>query len=1035
MNVSAWSIRNPIPAVLGFILLTFLGVMAFKAMKIQLFPDIDLPVVTVAAQLPGAAPEQMEVEVARKIENALAGVQGLKHLYTQVKDGSAIISAEFRLERDSRVALEDVRSAVARVRGDLPREMLDPVINKVELSGKPLLTYTIAAPGMSEEELSWFVDNNVAKHLLGVKGVGAVNRVGGVTRQVRVDLDPVKLLALNVTAAEVSAQLRQMQQEAPGGRAELGGQEQSIRTVATVRTADELGQMEISLRDGRSLRLNQVAEVRDAIAERRSAALHDGRPVVGFEIVRSLGASDVAVADGVSAALDAFKRDHPRIITERVFNMVDTVYQTYQGSMEMIFEGAFLAVVVVVFFLRNTRATIVAATALPLAIIPTFALMFAFGFTINLVTLLALSLVVGVLVDDAIVEIENIMRHLEMGKTPYQAAMEAADEIGMAVIATTFTLVAVFLPTAFMDGVPGRFFVQFGWTAAVAVLFSLLVARLLTPMMCAYFLRPRVKHATPGWIEIYLKWAQWCLQHRKTTLLATAVFFFGSFFLAATLPTAFQPKDNQSQTQVALTLPPGSKFEQTYALAEQARAIVMQNPDVTLVYTAIGGGAAGGNAFEPSGAGEARKATLSIKLKEREQRPRKQVIEDALREALRELPGVRIKVGLGSASDKYQLVLSSENGELLAQHALKVGQELRTLSGIGTVVSNASIQQPEVVVRPDFARAADLGVTTAAIAETLRVATSGDYDQALAKLNLPERQLPIVVKLRDEARGDLDLLGRLTVPGARGPVLLANVATLSVESGPAQIDRYDRQRNITFDVELAGQPMGDVQAAAQALPALKNLPPGVSVAPIGDAEKMQELFASFGLAMFTGVLCIYIVLVLLFRDFMQPATILWALILSVPGAFLALFLTRSAISMPSMIGIIMLMGIATKNSILLVEYAIVSRRERGMGRAEALLDACRKRVRPIVMTTLAMGAGMLPVALDLGTGDGSFRSPMAIVVIGGLITSTFLSLLVIPVVFTYVDDGIEGLRAAFGKLHQASGKLRAGGAVAILPRD
>ncbi|NCP80551.1 MAG: efflux RND transporter permease subunit, partial [Gallionella sp.] len=426
---------------------------------------------------------------------------------------------------------------------------------------------------------------------------------------------------------------------------------------------------------------------------------------------------------------------------------------------------------------------------------------------------------------------------------------------------------------------------------------------------------------------------------------------------------------------------------------------------------------------------------LSIQLTERGERPRKQVIEDALREALRELPGVRIKVGLGSASDKYQLVLSSENGELLVQHALKVGQELRTLSGIGTVVSNASIQQPEVVVRPDFARAADLGVTTAAIAETLRVATSGDYDQALAKLNLPERQLPIVVKLRDEARGDIDLLGRLTVPGARGPVLLANVASLSLESGPAQIDRYDRQRNITFDVELAGQPMGDVQAAAQALPALKDLPPGVSVAPIGDAEKMEELFASFGLAMATGVLCIYIVLVLLFKDFMQPATILWALILSVPGAFLALFLTRSAISMPSMIGIIMLMGIATKNSILLVEYAIVSRRERGMSRTEALLDACRKRVRPIVMTTLAMGAGMLPVALDLGTGDGSFRSPMAIVVIGGLITSTFLSLLVIPVVFTYVDDGIEGLRAAFGKLRHTSGKLRAGGAVAILPRD
>jgi len=1035
MNVSAWSIRNPIPAVLGFILLTFLGVMAFKAMKIQLFPDIDLPMVTVTAQLPGASPDQMEAEVARKIENALAGVQGLKHLYTQVKDGSAIISAEFRLERDSREALEDVRSTVSRVRGDLPREMLEPIINKVELSGKPLLTYTIAAADMSEEELSWFVDNNVTKHLLGVKGVGAVNRVGGVTRQVRVELDPVKLLALNLTAAEISGQLRQIQQEAPGGRTDLGSLEQSVRTVATVKTAAELGQMEISLRDGRSIRLDQVAEVRDAIAERRSAALHDGRPVVGFEIVRSLGASDVAVARGVAAALEDFKKTHAEIQTNLVFNTVDTVYQAYQGSMEMIFEGAFLAVVVVVFFLRNTRATIVAATALPLAIIPTFALMVAFGFTINLVTLLALSLVVGVLVDDAIVEIENIMRHLEMGKTPYQAAMEAADEIGMAVIATTFTLVAVFLPTAFMDGVAGRFFVQFGWTAAVAVLFSLLVARLLTPMMCAYFLRPRVKHATPGWIEIYLKWAQWCLHHRKTTLLATAVFFFGSFFLAATLPTAFQPKDNQSQTQVSLTLPPGSKFEQTYALAEQARAVVMQNPHVTLVYTAIGGGAAGGNAFEPTGAAEARKATLSIQLTERGERPRKQVIEESLREALRVLPGVRVRVGLGSASDKYQLVLSSENGQLLNEHALKVGQELRTLPGIGNVVSNASILRPEVVVHPDFARAADLGVTTAAIAETLRVATNGDYDQSLAKLNLPERQLPIVVKLRDEARENLDLLGRLMVPGARGPVLLANVATLSVESGPAQIDRYERQRNITFDIELAGQPLGKVQAAVKNLSTIKNLPDGVVMAPIGDAEAMQELFASFGLAMFTGVLCIYIVLVLLFRDFMQPATILWALILSIPGAFLALFLTRSAISMPSMIGIIMLMGIATKNSILLVEYAIVSRRERGMSRAEALLDACRKRVRPIVMTTLAMGAGMLPVALDLGTGDGSFRSPMAIVVIGGLITSTFLSLLVIPVVFTYVDDGIEWLRAAFGRLRRMPGKLRAGGAVAILPRD
>lgn len=1023
MNVSSWSIKNPIPAVLGFALLTLMGIMAFKAMKIQLFPDIDLPMITVTASIPGASPDQMEVEVARKIENALASAQGLKHIYTQVKDGSAVVSAEFRLERNSRDALEDVRSTMSRIRGDLPREMLDPTINKVELSGKPILTYTIAAPQMSEEALSWFVDNNVTKLLLGVKGVGAVTRVGGVTRQVRVELDPTKMLALNLTASEISSQLKQIQQEAPGGRTDIGGAEQSVRTVATVQTAEQLGEMEISLRDGRRVRLNQVANISDSIAERRSAALHDGKEVVGFEITRSIGASDVAVDAGVTAALEGFKKEHPEITTEKVFTTVDTVYQTYRGSLEMILEGSILAVIVVIFFLRNARATIVAATALPLAVIPTFVLMYLFGFTLNLVTLLALSLVVGVLVDDAIVEIENIMRHLEMGKSPYQAAMEAADEIGMAVIATTFTLVAVFLPTAFMSGIPGRFFVQFGWTAAVAVLFSLVVARLLTPMMSAYFLKPRAAHPTPGWITVYMKAAQWCLQHRKTTLAFTAVFFFGSFILAGTLESAFQPKDNQSQTQVTISLPPGSKFEQTYAMAEQARKIVMRNPNVTLVYTAIGGGATGGNAFEPSGAPEARKATLSIQLKERDERPRKEIIEDDLRESLRELPGVRFAVGLGSSSGKYQLVLTSENGKLLSEQALKVGQELRTIPGIGNVVSNSSILRPEVVVRPDFAKAADLGVTSAAIAEALRVATKGDYDQSLAKLNLVDRQLPIVVKLQDSARQDIELLSRLVVQGARGPVMLGTVATVSIESGPAQIDRYDRQRNITFDIELAGQPMGAVQAAALALPSVKNMPEGVQIAPIGDAEAMQELFASFGLAMFTGVLCVYIVLVLLFKDFMQPMTILWALILSIPGAFLALWVTRSAISMPSMIGIIMLMGIATKNSILLVEYAIVSRRDRGMNRAEALMDACKKRVRPIVMTTLAMGAGMLPVAMDIGMGDGSFRSPMAIVVIGGLITSTFLSLLVIPVVYTYVDDVIEwGKR----KLAKFSGKPQFG---------
>jgi multidrug efflux pump subunit AcrB len=471
------------------------------------------------------------------------------------------------------------------------------------------------------------------------------------------------------------------------------------------------------------------------------------------------------------------------------------------------------------------------------------------------------------------------------------------------------------------------------------------------------------------------------------------------------LPTGFIPPDDLSQTQVYLSLPPGSTYAETLAAAEQARVIVQKNPHVTMVYTAIGGGAAGSDPFTPRGAAEVRKATLSIDMTPRAQRGgiKKQTVERELREALTALPGARVNVGFGGSNEKYVLVLASENGQALAEHARKVERDLRTIPGIGNVTTSASLVRPELVVRPDFAKAAALGVTAASIADTLRIATAGDYDQSLPKLNLAQRQVPIVVMLPAGARQDMALLERMTVPGTHGPVMIGNVASLSIDSGPAEIDRYDRQRNINFEVELNQQPLGWVEQQAMALPSIQNLPPGVTQTTVGDAEAMNELFASFGLAMMTGVLCIYIVLVLLFKGFVQPVTILAALVLSIPGAFLALFLTHTALSMPSMIGLVMLMGIATKNSILLIDYVILARRDHGLNRWDALLDACRKRARPIVMTTIAMGAGMLPIAIGIGT-DPSFRAPMAIVVIGGLITSTFLSLLVIPVVFTYVDD-------------------------------
>jgi len=1009
MNVSSWSIKNPIPAVMLFVLLTFAGVLSFKSMKIQNFPDIELPTVSVSVSLPGAAPAQLETEVARKIENSIATVQGLKHIYTKVQDGGVTITAEFRLEKPVQEAVDDVRSAVARVRADLPGDVRDPIVNKMDLASQPVLAFTIYSPRLDEEALSWFVDNDVSRKLLAVRGVGAVNRVGGVTREVRVALDPGKMLALGATAADVSRQLRLMQSESAGGRADIGGGEQPMRTLATVKSAEELARLELPLSDGRRIRLDEVATVSDTFAERRSAALLNGKPVVGFEVARSKGESEVTVGAAVQAALAELKTQHPDLEITEAFNFVSPVEEEYDGSMQLLLEGALLAVVVVWLFLRDWRATFVSAVALPLSVIPAFIGMYLLGFSINVITLLALSLVIGILVDDAIVEVENIVRHLRMGKTPYEAAMEAADEIGLAVIATTFTLIAVFLPTAFMSGVAGKFFKQFGWTASLAVFASLVVARVLTPMMAAYILKPIVDdHGDPRWMKTYMRCAGWCLKHRLTTMIAATLFFFGSIMLIPLLPTGFIPPDDNSQTQVYVELPPGTTLAQTMKTAEHARALISGVEHVRSVYTTIGGGSAGGDPFAPQGAAEVRKATLTIQLTPRGERPRKQGIEHNIRAALEQLPGARTKVGLGGSGEKYILVLTGEDANALRAAALAVEKDLRTIPGLGNIASTASLIRPEIAIRPDFARAADLGVTSSAIGDTLRIATVGDYDVSLPKMNLSQRQVPIVVRLDEAAREDLAVLERLTVPGRKGPVMLGQVADLDVAGGPAVIDRYDRSRNINFEIELSGLPLGDVTAAVHKLPSVQNLPPGVKVVEVGDAEVMGELFASFGLAMLTGVLCIYIVLVLLFKDFLHPVTILAALPLSLGGAFVGLLIAQKSFSMPSLIGLIMLMGIATKNSILLVEYAIVARRDHGQSRFDALLDACHKRARPIIMTTLAMGAGMLPIAIGLGIADASFRSPMAIAVIGGLITSTVLSLLVVPAVFTYMDD-FEGL--------------------------
>ncbi|WP_335953651.1 efflux RND transporter permease subunit, partial [Acinetobacter higginsii] len=806
MNFSAWSIRNPIPGILLFIMLGLAGLLCFKWMKIQQFPDIELPMVTVTAALPGAAPPQLETEVARKIENSIATLQGLRNQYTNIQDGVVTVTAEFQLEKPLQEAVDDVRNAVSQVRSDLPADLRDPIVSKINLSGSPILTYTIQSPKMDEEALSWFVDYDIARAMLQVKGVGAVARVGGVTRQVEVELDPEKLLALNATATDITRQLRLIQQDASGGQTKIGGSEQSIRTIATVKTADEIGAMDIALSDGRHIRLDQVATVRDGMAERRSAALLNGQPVIGFEITRSKGASEVDVEKGVIVALDKLKAAHPDIKINEAFNFVKPVEDNYEGSMSLLYEGAILAILVVWLFLRDWRATIIAATALPLSILPALIGMYFFGFTLNTVTLLAMSLVVGILVDDAIVEIENIIRHLRMGKTPYEAAMEAADEIGLAVIATTFTLIAVFLPTAFMSGIAGKFFVQFGWTAALAIFASLLVARLLTPMMSAYILKPWVgkveqqdesttvqtatdqgtsslakDRAKDGKVmRGYMRLVTWCLNHRWITLAGAIAFFICSVMLIPLLPTGFVPPPDTGQTQVRLELTPGSQFGDTLKTAEYARTLIKDHPEIKSIYTTIGGGAAGTDPFAGGASSEPRKATLTIQTTERSDRSASlQDIEDQLRQRLAPLPGARIQVGLAGNNSQYQLALSGDDPEALMATARSLERELRTIPNVGSITSSAALIRPELVIRPDFAKAADLGVTTYDIAETLRIATAGDFDQNLAKLNLSQRQVPVVIKLPLAARQDQELMKRLMVKGSRGPVMLGTIADVN----------------------------------------------------------------------------------------------------------------------------------------------------------------------------------------------------------------------------------------------------------------
>ncbi|MBP2490028.1 efflux RND transporter permease subunit (plasmid) [Rhizobium leguminosarum] len=1010
MNFSAFSIRNPVPAILLFAMLAVGGLLAFKHLPVQNFPDMDLPTIKITATLDGAAPAQLETEVARTIEDNLASLSYLDHVTTTITDGTVSISVSFKLEKDSETALNEVRNAVDSAQADLPAQMQAPSVTKVTVQSSALVTYAIRSTALNETELSWFIDNDLTKALLSVPGVGQVNRIGGVDREVHVDLDPTTMAAFGVTATTVSAQLKSVQADTSGGLGEIGGTRQTLRTLGAVASVDALKELRIPLANGQQVRLDDVASVTDSFAERSSMAYLDGKPVVAVEIKRSNGFSDSGVADDVDKAMKQFAAKHSNVQIEEAYSTIGPIIDNYDGSMHMLYEGAILAIIVVWLFLRDWRATILSAVALPLSVIPTFLVMYLAGFSLNIVTLLALSLVVGILVDDAIVEVENIARHLQMGKRPIDAALEAANEIGLAVIATTFTLVAVFLPTAFMSGIPGLIFRQFGITAAVAVLVSLVVARLLTPMMAAYFMKAHPTEEKDGRVmRAYLAIVKAAMNRRKTTVAVTAVVVALSLATIPLLKSGFLPASDDARAQITLTMQPGATIEQTDATTTKAADIVGRLQDVTHVFSSVGSASSGGGP-DSSTTSSVGSATIVAVLSPIGERDRKQSeIENDIRQALSVLPGVRVAVGGGGNGTKLEITLASDDANALDSASTALEEQLRTLQGIGAVTSTAARQAPEIQITPDFARAAALGVTSSAIAEAVRVATNGEYSADLPKLNLPQRQVPIVVRFSPETRTKLDDIKNMRVAGTNGNVDLGSIADIRIGGSPSEIDRIDRMRNVTLSVELNGHILGDVNREAQALPALRRLPPGVTLVEQGELQRSSELFQSFGLAMAIGVFCIYAVLVLLFHDFLQPLTLLMALPLSLGGALVPLVVTGTSFSMSAVIGLLMLMGVVTKNSILLIEYAIMSRRQ-GMSRFDALVDACHKRARPIIMTTIAMAFGMLPVALSLTGGDSSFRQPMAIVVIGGVMMSTLLSLIVIPVIFTFVDDLNEALK-------------------------
>jgi len=1030
-NISSWCIRNPVPPIVLFVGLMLAGLVAFMGMDVNNNPDIDFPAAEINISQPGAAPTEMENQITQKIEAAARSVNGVDEINSSVREGNSNTFVQFEIGTPTDRAVNDLRDAITQIRSDLPDGILEPQISRVDIAGDPILFVAAQTTDMTLEQLSWYVDNNVSRRLLGVEGIAAITREGGVDREIRVVLDPAALQAQGITAAQVNQQLRQTNLNAAGGRAEIAGSEQSVRVLGNARTAYDLSQTQIVVPGGRSVRLADLGQVKDAYSEQRTIAKMNGRQVISFNVQRSKGSSEVTAYDDAWAELHKIEKEDPRIKFVEIINQVDYTKEQYRSAMEGLVEGAILAVLVVFLFLRDFRATVISAIAIPLSAIPAFWFMSLMGITLNGLSLLALSLVAGVLVDDAIVEIENIVRHMRMGKTAYQASMDAADEIGLAVVATTMSIVAVFLPVALMPGISGQFFKSFGYTVVIAVMMSLFVARMITPLIAAYFLKAHgvQEHAGGPAMKKYLSILGWSLDtskaeayrrehpgfwraiwsgtrdHRFVMVGAGLAAFVIQGVLFATLSMSFQPPLNLDFSRVRIGMPPGTTLEQTEAISDRTAEIIEKNPAVDRVFQRV---------FVGSG-------FLNIVLKkdravtstefERSLTPQLSAIADAQVNFMSQGGG-----GPGSGGRDIALYLGSDNPELLNTTANKIVDEMATLPELRAPRAVGDLVRPEITIKPRFDLAADLGVTTSALSQTIRIATMGDIAQNSAKFSLADRQVPITVALPESARKDLAVLENLPVPtSSGGSVPLKSVAEIGFGAGPTTVQRTNQVRRLAVGADLApGLVSGDAWKKINQLPTVKNLPDGVQQLELGDSKWQAELLYYFAIALASGVLLVFAVLVLLYRRFLSPFVNMGSLLLAPLGAAVALHLTFNPVSLPVLIGILMLFGIVAKNSILLVDFA-VEMMNHGMSKNQAIWEAGHKRAQPIVMTTVAMVAGMVPIAVSL-TGDGSWRAPMGVTVIGGLIFSTMLTLLLVPAFFSIAIDIEHWIAQKFTRL-------------------